>query len=121
MFTRRSILKVAAALGIGDGSIQAQSSVDKGKSPDPEPTAGGIELYTSALSAGAGDSVTIHVSTGAKRFNLLIMRVGLEEQVVWTKESMQGHQRQTPADAWENGCRWPASARVRIPENWKSG
>src|SRR5262249_7478687 len=27
----------------------------------------------------------------------------------------------TPDDAWEKGCRWPVSARLKIPADWKSG
>ena len=80
-----------------------------------------IEVYTNTLSAAAGDEVTIHVSTTAKSFHLQIARIGLEEKVLWTQVRLPGVFHPAPEDAAENGCRWPVSARLIIPADWKSG
>ena len=111
IITRRRLLQVAAAAAVVDGRVGAETVKTKGA----------IELYTNTLSTAPGEEVSIHVSTTARHFNLQVSRIGTEETVVWTRDHLLGAFHQTPADAWEKGCRWPPSVRLDIPTTWKSG
>lgn len=124
--TRRQLLQAAAAAVVGKASniiarsaerISPPSEYDRGRLY----THGEIEVYTNTLSAAPDDTLTLHVSTRARRFNLQIARIGLEETVVWSKDNLHGDFHPTPKNAWQNGCQWPVSARLEIPSTWKSG
>jgi hypothetical protein len=83
-------------------------------------TGSAIEVYTSTLSAQAGDEVGIHVSTTAQRFALRVTRWGAEETTVWSRDDIPGEYHPTPDRAWE-GCDWPQTLSITIPEDWRSG
>jgi hypothetical protein len=122
--TRRQLLQSAVALAANAGmnanagSAQPASKERRSDSLDRQ---NNIELYCSTLSVVAGDHVSAHVSTTARHFDLQIARIGREETVVWTREQLPGAFHPTPEDAWQNGCRWPASVHIVIPAIWKSG
>lgn len=78
-------------------------------------------MYTSTLSARAGEHVAIHVSTIARRFDLRIARIGMDETPVWTAEGLDGAFHPMPDDACANGCGWPTAATVTVPADWRSG
>src|SRR5690242_17501998 len=84
-------------------------------------TRSSIEIYTNTLSAAPGDTVTLHVSTTAERFEVCIERVGAKECLVWQKRNIPGRFWATPPDAWKSGCGWPASVTLTIPPDWPSG
>lgn len=117
--TRRSVLHGAAAAVVSQKFAAAAAAEPAAKAKLY--TGSPVEVYTGALSAVAGDDLTIHVSTIAKRFTLQIARVGLEETLVWEKKGLSGTFHPTPSDAWERGCRWPPAVRIKVPSEWKSG
>lgn len=118
--TRRDLFQVVVAAAAAAKSPSSSASLDQ-KGGEPGSSAPLIEVYTDRLSAAAGDLITIHVSTVARRFNIEMARIGRDENVVWRKTNLVGSSHPTPEDAWQNGCRWPVSATVVIPKIWRSG
>jgi hypothetical protein len=68
-----------------------------------------------------GDRVAFHVSTSATSYSLEIALDAAELEVVFRRDNLPGRRHSTPADASVNGCDWPVSFELRIPENWRSG
>ena len=50
-----------------------------------------------------------------------IARVGAGREVVWRRTGIPGQEQPIPADAYAQGCGWPVSFALRIPETWRSG
>jgi hypothetical protein len=80
-----------------------------------------IEVYTSALSVTAGDTVAVHVSTKFPFYTIEIEREGPAPVVVFRREDIAGRYFETPANASEEGCRWPSALNIEIPDAWRSG
>jgi len=80
-----------------------------------------IEGYAGQLSVIPGEDVTLHVSTGAKKFKVEITRLGAEDELVWSKKSIPGNAYPVPENASSHGCQWPESLRITIPKEWRSG
>jgi hypothetical protein len=80
-----------------------------------------IEGYAGQLSVAPGEDVTFHVSTGAAKFSVEIVRVGAEEESVWSRKEVPGREYPVPEEASSRGCLWPESFRVSIPKEWRSG
>jgi hypothetical protein len=80
-----------------------------------------IEGYADQLSARPGESIGLCISTNAPRFDVEIARLGAKDEVVFQKEGLSGVDRPVPDDASTHGCRWPASTRVPIATDWRSG
>jgi len=120
--TRRELLEIAAATAVsGAGTAASEASEQKSGIKRELYTRSPIEIYTSSLSVASGETVTLHVSTTAKRYSLQIARAGLTNKAVWAKNDLMGAFYPTPADAWEKGCRWPAAVNLKIPQDWRSG
>ncbi len=80
-----------------------------------------IEVYCGSLSHRHGESVSLHVSSKSTLFDVVVERWGAERDVVWRHDGLPGVFTPAPADADANGCNWPASIQVPIPESWRSG
>ncbi len=68
-----------------------------------------------------GDRLALHVSTTAQTFSVEIARDALELEVRYTREGLPGKRYDTPLDASETGCGWPAGFEFEIPPDWPSG
>lgn len=81
-----------------------------------------IEAYCGRQSYRPGESVELHVSTSAARFDVLIERWGTVREEVWrSAEPLDGVHHAPPPDADANGCGWPVGITVAVTERWRSG
>jgi hypothetical protein len=80
-----------------------------------------IEGYAGAVSYAPGEEAGLHVSTSAESFSVEVARLGASREVVWQKSGLPGREHPVPEAASANGCGWPESARVKIPDTWRSG
>ena len=80
-----------------------------------------VEGYTDQLSYQAGEQVRFHVSTSANKYALEVTRIGAEREVVWQQDQLPGSSHPVPEDASSNGCGWPVSHSLEVPDDWRSG
>ena len=80
-----------------------------------------VEGYTDQLSYRAGEQVRFHVSTSADQYALEVTRIGAEREVIWQQDQLPGSSHPVPEDASSNGCGWPVSHSLEVPDNWRSG
>ena len=87
-----------------------------------------VEGYAWPISAKAGETVNLHVSTSAGQFQYEIYRIGADSKAVKVattdKSSIYtapGKAFPVPEKASAEGCGWPGSAKVQIPAEWSSG
>jgi hypothetical protein len=87
-----------------------------------------IEGYCSRQSVAAGDEIEIFVSTNpARKFNLEIFRMGYYggrgARLMKTLGPLEGKTQPTPQPGEKNlhECRWEATLKLSIPDDWKSG
>jgi hypothetical protein len=119
LLSRRELLQMTAAGSLGSTAAGSRAATQDRTGTSHERDS--IELYTSALSAVAGETVAVHVSTTSEQFAVEIARIGAREEILLTKERCRGEFHSTPDDAWENGCRWPVSFEFEVPAGWRSG
>lgn len=77
--------------------------------------------YVGCPSYRPGDDLTLHVSTTADAFDVVIYRDGAKTSVVYQRSQLPGAIHPTPADAFASGCGWPAALTLTVPEDWQSG
>ncbi|WP_328834555.1 N,N-dimethylformamidase beta subunit family domain-containing protein [Mycolicibacterium fluoranthenivorans] len=89
----------------------------------PAPSRSPLEIwgYVGHPSYGPGDDLTLHVSTTADAFDVVIYRDGGERSVVYQRAQLPGAMHPTPVDAFASGCRWPVAHTFTVPEDWRSG
>ena len=80
-----------------------------------------IEAYCGALSYAPGETATVHVSTHAAAYDVVVERWGRERTIAWAANTVPGTFHEPPADADANGCGWPTSIEIPIDESWRSG
>jgi len=80
-----------------------------------------IEGYCTPLSAVAGGTIGLRVSTRAEHFDVLVERWGARREVVWSAAGLTGSYVVPPADADAAGCRWPISVEIPVDADWRSG
>ena len=80
-----------------------------------------IDGYTHQLSYAPGEEIAFNVSTSAGNYSLEIARIGATREVVWSQTEIPGAAHPIPADASSQGCGWPASFTLEVPETWQSG
>ncbi len=80
-----------------------------------------IEGYAAELSYRVGEVATLHVSTKAEQFDVLVERWGAEREKVFERTGLAGVFTAPPSDADANGCGWPASLSFDIDQAWASG
>ena len=80
-----------------------------------------VEGYTDQLSYRAGEQVRFHVATSADEYALEVTRIGAGREVVWRQDQLPGSSHPVPEDASSNGCGWPVSCELEVPDDWRSG
>ena len=80
-----------------------------------------IWCYSGEQSYEAGDEVTLHVSTSAGKYDLVIEKDGAEPETVLHEKGLTGSLHTTPEHAYRDGCDWPVAYRWIIPEDARSG
>jgi hypothetical protein len=60
-------------------------------------------------------------STTDSGYRVEVVRQGLEEEHVFSADSLPGVEHAVPEDAAAAGCRWPASLRIPVAAEWRSG
>ena len=80
-----------------------------------------IEAYCGALSYAPGETATVHVSTHAAAYDVVVERWGGERTIAWAANTVPGTFHEPPADADANGCGWPTAIEIPIDESWRSG
>ena len=80
-----------------------------------------LEGYVSRDSVAPHEPLTIHVHSDVGPFRLQILRRGLADSAVASLGIFPDVAVDTPNDAVENGCHWPATTRFVIPREWSSG
>ena len=80
-----------------------------------------IWSYCDAQSYAPGDKVSLHVSTNARTYNLLVIRDGLAQEMVFEQKGLPGKLHPIPEDCSVNGCSWPAAFEFVIDDDWRSG
>lgn len=84
---------------------------------------GGPEVwcYTDRFSYFPGQTVSLHLSSSARRFDVEVIRDGLYPEVVWSARGVTAERVEAPEDAYAVGCGWPVGLTVEIPDDWPSG
>ncbi|HEX2866454.1 MAG TPA: N,N-dimethylformamidase beta subunit family domain-containing protein [Ignavibacteriales bacterium] len=79
--------------------------------------------YASDLSAYKGDTLRFYISTHALTYDLKIYRYGKTKELVATIPGCTGgiHEVKASDAVYLNGCKWPESASIVIPQDWKPG
>ena len=99
--------------------LHAAAWLAHGEQVEPQPLF--IEGYTGQIAYSPGEDVEFHISTSAAKYAMRILRRGGEDEVVWKKSDIPGAEYPIPENASSHGCRWPATFRLEIPDNWRSG
>lgn len=108
---RRPFLRLAGLAGL------AATLPSRGDAPRPL----FIEGYAGRESYAPGEELTLHLSTTAARFSVEIFRIGARTEPVWSTQSDAGRELPIPVNASSHGCQWPATVRLPIPAEWRSG
>ncbi|MGE5498581.1 MAG: N,N-dimethylformamidase beta subunit family domain-containing protein [Syntrophothermus sp.] len=77
--------------------------------------------YASPCSLTKGDTIRFYISTNNTPFSIQIFQLGLTEKQIATYSNIEGGHRETPDSAFANGCGWPVSFTLKIPDTWKAG
>ena len=80
-----------------------------------------IEGYAGRLSYAPGQDAELHISTSAAQFSIELRRIGVTNELVWTRRGIAGAEHPVPEDASSHGCCWPVTLRVPVAESWRSG
>ena len=93
--------------------------VSRADTSDPKPLY--VEGYTGETSYAPGDTVSLHVSTTARTFNVEIARLGPKREVVLSTNGIPGQEFPVPENASSQGCGWGDLFHFNIPAEWASG
>jgi hypothetical protein len=79
--------------------------------------------YVNSISITQGDTLKFYVSTSSNPFSMRITRFLSNDVKVRMGDynNLPGGIKPVPADAYMNGCRWPETFRMVIPDNWEPG
>ncbi len=80
-----------------------------------------IWCYADRQSYAPGDTLRLHVSTPAERYDLTIWRDGARRAAVHRAEGLVGRFHPAPDDCSVTGCGWPVGYELAIPDDWRSG
>ncbi|CAN5470242.1 hypothetical protein BH10CHL1_BH10CHL1_36370 [soil metagenome] len=80
-----------------------------------------VEGYPDRWSYLPGEEVAFHCSAKTSTFAVEVARVGAELEIVWQRTGISGSLQPTPERAYAEGCKWPVTFSLRIPEDWRSG
>ena len=79
-----------------------------------------VEGYAGEVSYGAGEELTLHLSSSARQVAVEITRLGAKPEPVWTGEAQAG-EHAVPENASSHGCLWPAALKMKVPAEWRTG
>ena len=82
---------------------------------------GEIWCYSDRFSYRAGETVTLHVSSTAPRFNITIVRDGGSETKVFEQTGLSSRWQDTPDQCSVEGCGWEAAFEFSVGKDWPSG
>ena len=129
---RRDFLKAAGAAAAGAAAIGASqyASADSFKEeagryippeqwwhhtglewyefPSDDPKIIQVFGYADKISYLPGEDVSLHVTTGAEKFDVQIFRDGAKLDLVHEAKGVAGNRSETPKDCYTRGCGWPA-------------
>ena len=77
--------------------------------------------YSDQLSYRPGQEVALHLSSSEPEISVTITRVAARKEIVFEKGGIPSVARPIPDRASSDGCDWPETFFVRIPDDWKSG
>jgi len=80
-----------------------------------------IWCYSDRLSYAPGDTLRLHVSTTAARYDLTVLRDGARPEVAHRAEGLAGRFHPAPPNCSVAGCGWPIAFELVIPSGWRSG
>ena len=80
-----------------------------------------IWCYSDRLSYAPGETLRLHISTTAARYDLTILRDGARAEVVHRAEGLEGRFHTAPLDCSVKGCGWPVAFELTVPDDWRSG
>jgi hypothetical protein len=80
-----------------------------------------IEGYPDQTSYVAGETVHFHLSSSEPFSTMEIFRLGEEEVLKWSSDSVAAGLYDVPEQASTHGCQWPVAHSLTIPDDWQSG
>ena len=89
--------------------------------PSDDPKVIQVFGYSDKLSYLPGEEVSLHATTGAKKFDIQIYRDGGKMELVHEAKGVAGKRSKTPKDCFTVGCGWPALYKWRLPADLRSG
>lgn len=87
----------------------------------PDPTQLQVWVYPGQPSYAPGETATFQVSSNADEVRLHVARHTDPSQTLLSLGPLPGMWRDVPEDVVTDGCRWPATFTLRIPDDWPSG
>ena len=89
--------------------------------PSDDPKVIQVFGYSDKLSYLPGEEVSLHATTGAKKFDIQIYRDGGKMELVHEAKGVAGKRSKTPKDCYTVGCGWSALYKWRLPRELRSG
>lgn len=80
-----------------------------------------VEGYTDQLSYLPSEKISFHISSSEAMVGMQIFRLGLEEKLEWSSDSVFTATHPVPENASTHGCGWPVSLEFNIPASWETG
>lgn len=77
--------------------------------------------YTDKLSYLPGEDAAFHISSSSASLRIAIERQGGTNETVFDKSNIPSAAHPIPDRASSHGCDWPATFKLKIPEDWRSG
>ncbi|WP_170467767.1 N,N-dimethylformamidase beta subunit family domain-containing protein [Ruegeria arenilitoris] len=77
--------------------------------------------YTPRMSYAPGETVALHVSTTAEKWDFEVGRDGLVYEPLLRQQGLTGCHQETPDDCSVKGCDWQVSHQFTIPTDWRPG
>ena len=91
------------------------------RADQPQPAAPFVMGYADRLSCVPGETVSFHLSASGTSVDLLIRRLGAESVTVYEQQGVPCATHPIPDRASSDGCEWPATTTLTIPDDWRSG
>lgn len=113
MRTITRLLMVGMVLAMGSGM---QASAEQ-----QQPSAPFVLGYADQLSYLPGEEVSLHLSASGDSVDIVIERLGAETRKVYDKQDIACSVHPIPDRASSDGCQWPATCALTIPDDWASG
>ncbi len=80
-----------------------------------------VEGYTDKLSYLPGESVNIKAHCLSDSFKLEIIKIGIENELLFSENSISGMKQNYTTCSYQYGCDWQTTYSFTVPNNWKSG